>query len=276
MTENTCVCMCVHVCVCISPLSLIRCLGSCRTQPEATAGLLPTPDTRLSHPVCHTVHGSSSTWSSYADGSPGTKRKEWERQLSDLLEGGTRELDLWGTSCLGKSSRWSPGAHAHPCSSHHQSEQRRRGCPPAPGSHVQEGARTASMPSLAFPRSSGSAVLGSSPDSASRRHLQRELPLLHDCLEPLPPEDSRVGKKRAWLRLQPPPHLQTLNKSSFFNLTVCLWWLILSPWLDHGTQCLIKYPPRCCYEGIFKMWLTFKSMDSNQSTLPSKIGVGLI
>ena len=126
------------------------------------------------------------------------------------------------------------------------------------------------------PWSSGSAVLGSNPDSASRRHLQRELPLLHDSLEPLPPEDSRVGKKRAWLRLQPPPHLQTLNKSSCFNLTVCLWWLILSPWLDHGTQCLIKYPPRCCYEGIFKMWLTFKSMDSNQSTLPSKIGVGLI
>ena len=147
--------MCVHVYVCISPLSLIRCLGSCRTQPEATAGLLPTPDTRLSHPVCHTVHGSSSTWSSYADGSPGTKRKEWERQLSDLLEGGTRELDLWGTSCLGKSSRWSPGAHAHPCSSHHQSEQRRRGCPPAPGSHVQEGQGRLPCPRWPSPEARG-------------------------------------------------------------------------------------------------------------------------
>lgn len=45
--------------------------------------------------------------------------------------------------------------------------------------------------------------------------------LLCDSLEPLSSEVSRVDKKRALQRLQVPPP-RPLNKSSYFNLKVCL------------------------------------------------------
>lgn len=73
------------------------------------------------------VHGADSC----PNGSPGAKRKERERQLSELLDGGTRDLDLWGTSCLRQVQQVKSRGSCGPCPSHHQSEHRRRGCPPS-------------------------------------------------------------------------------------------------------------------------------------------------
>lgn len=73
-------CAYVHVCMYISPSSLIRCFGNCRVQPAATAGPLPTPDTSSVIPS----KAVSSTWSRHLPRRILRCKEEREKQLMPI------------------------------------------------------------------------------------------------------------------------------------------------------------------------------------------------